>query len=252
MNDSNLVLPIEKEVKLKHVKVYDELYQAIQSGVYPVGSQLPSEPELAQQMDVSRMTLRRALSLLQEDNLIHNIRGKGNFIKEHTPQSSITSNAQSIVNPIDFCSNCEWDDIEVEFRIEPPTDFITNALGCNSVAVVIADRWYKIKETNAAVAYTMSFIPIEILTKHQLNLNELSELEEYMQTTVYQDSATSHATFSHTTTGNFTSTKYTLNEQDSFVLILESIYDSNGDIMICNKHFIPIDNFYMQISTKCK
>lgn len=31
----------------------------IQDGVYPPGSQLPSEPELALQMDVSRMTLRR-------------------------------------------------------------------------------------------------------------------------------------------------------------------------------------------------
>ena len=57
----------------------------IQDGVYPPGSQLPSEPELALQMDVSRMTLRRALALLQEDNLVINIRGKGNFISERNP-----------------------------------------------------------------------------------------------------------------------------------------------------------------------
>ena len=55
----------EKAKKLKHVKVYNRLYSMIQDGVYPPGSQLPSEPELALQMDVSRMTLRRALALLQ-------------------------------------------------------------------------------------------------------------------------------------------------------------------------------------------
>ena len=48
----------EKAKKLKHVKVYNRLYSMIQDGVYPPGSQLPSEPELALQMDVSRMTLR--------------------------------------------------------------------------------------------------------------------------------------------------------------------------------------------------
>ena len=77
----------EKAKKLKHVKVYNRLYSMIQDGVYPPGSQLPSEPELAQQMDVSRMTLRRALALLQEDGLVINIRGKGNFINEADPDA---------------------------------------------------------------------------------------------------------------------------------------------------------------------
>ena len=45
----------EKVKKLKHVKVYNRLYSMIQDGVYPPGSQLPSEPELALQMDVSRI-----------------------------------------------------------------------------------------------------------------------------------------------------------------------------------------------------
>ena len=70
----------KKETRLKHVRVYDQLYRLIQEGVFPAGSQLPSEPVLAGQLSVSRMTLRRALALLQEDHLVKNIRGKGNFI----------------------------------------------------------------------------------------------------------------------------------------------------------------------------
>ena len=62
------------------MRVYDQLYRLIQEGVFPAGSQLPSEPVLAGQLSVSRMTLRRALALLQEDHLVKNIRGKGNFI----------------------------------------------------------------------------------------------------------------------------------------------------------------------------
>lgn len=257
MNDSNHgISNNDKEIKLKHVKVYDQLYQDIHNGTYPIGSQLPSEPDLALQMNVSRMTLRRALSLLQEDNLILNIRGKGNFIKDYTTKTrqatSLASNVQSLTNPIDFCSNIEWDDLEIAFRIEPPTDFITNAIQCNSVVVVIAERWYKQKGNDTAAGYTLSFIPIEMITKHEIDLNKPAELEHYMQSIVYNDSTTSHATFSHTTTGNFSSAKYTLAEHDSFVLILETIYDKNNNVMICNKHFIAIENFSMQISTKRK
>ena len=43
--------------KLKHVRVYDQLYEQILNGTYPAGSQLPSETLLSEHMGVSRMTL---------------------------------------------------------------------------------------------------------------------------------------------------------------------------------------------------
>ena len=88
-----------KVKKLKHVKVYNRLYSMIQDGIYPPGSQLPSEPELAQQMDVSRMTLRRALALLQEDDLVINIRGKGNFINGTDPDAALPG-METIQHPV--------------------------------------------------------------------------------------------------------------------------------------------------------
>ena len=53
--------------KLKHVRVYDQLYEQILNGTYPAGSQLPSETLLSEHMGVSRMTLRKSLALLIED-----------------------------------------------------------------------------------------------------------------------------------------------------------------------------------------
>ena len=46
-----------KTRKLKHVKIYNELYELIQNGTYEPGSQLPSETTLSATMNVSRMTL---------------------------------------------------------------------------------------------------------------------------------------------------------------------------------------------------
>lgn len=44
-----------KENKLKHVKVYDQLYEMIQNGTFPPDSKLPSETVLSAQLDVSRI-----------------------------------------------------------------------------------------------------------------------------------------------------------------------------------------------------
>ncbi len=66
-----------KESKLKHVRVYDQLYEMIQNGTFPPDSRLPSETVLSAQLDVSRMTLRKALTLLQDDGMTRNVQGSG-------------------------------------------------------------------------------------------------------------------------------------------------------------------------------
>lgn len=68
-----------KTRKLKHVKIYNELYELIQNGTYEPGSQLPSETTLSATMNVSRMTLRKALTLLREDGLIKDVQGVGHL-----------------------------------------------------------------------------------------------------------------------------------------------------------------------------
>ncbi|MFI3173264.1 MAG: GntR family transcriptional regulator [Eubacteriales bacterium] len=242
MNQIEHTISPEKDKLLKHVKVYNQLYVLIQDGTYPIGTQLPSEPDLAAQMDVSRMTLRRALALLQEDNLIQNVRGKGNFIKDHT-HSTISSNTQLIQHPVAFCCKEPWDVVELEFRIDPCSDFYAKALQCTPAAVVVADRWYKLSNSTPLISYTLSFIPIEKITDYQVDLNDMTQLETYLQNTVYCESTESTALFSHTTTGNFTSTKYLLSETDSFMLIVEALYDKKHTVMAYNKHYIPIDSF---------
>ncbi len=89
MNDFNLSNSTPKIHK--HVLVYNKLYALIKNGTFPIDSQLPSEPELADMMDVSRMTLRRALALLQEDDLVSLVRGKGNFIKNTNANSYLNT-----------------------------------------------------------------------------------------------------------------------------------------------------------------
>jgi DNA-binding FadR family transcriptional regulator len=60
----------------------ERLGQAIKLGAMPVGTQLPSERELVEQLQVSRTTLREAIRVLQQKGILKTRRGRtgGTFV----------------------------------------------------------------------------------------------------------------------------------------------------------------------------
>lgn len=68
------------------------LEEAIAAGVYRPGSRLPSEAELAEQLAVSRPTLRDALRMLVERGLILRRQGQGTFVREQRIQKDLNRN----------------------------------------------------------------------------------------------------------------------------------------------------------------
>jgi GntR family transcriptional regulator len=66
-------------------KIREELASRISSGRIAAGSKLPPEPELAEEMGVSRATLREALRSLEEDGFLSRTRGAGTYAT-HRPR----------------------------------------------------------------------------------------------------------------------------------------------------------------------
>lgn len=236
------------EKKLKHIKVYDKLYKQIQNGVYPAGSQLPSEMVLAEQMEVSRMTLRKALALFIEDGLIKNVPGVGHFVcSSQKIQSDFLDKSKKIHPIYSYCTELP-DNTEIEFRIEPPTKSILDNLKQYTPAIVIADRWYK--KGDSPFAYSLSFLPIDLIAEKQIDLNYPEELLAYLESECYENMASCRRICSHSTTGNFTAKKYVISEQNSFLLVQETICDKNGQVLISNKHYIPSELYQIEIKIK--
>jgi GntR family transcriptional repressor for pyruvate dehydrogenase complex len=69
----------------------EQLATAIRLGVYPLGSTLPPERELATQLGVSRATLREAMAALRQAGLVQTRRGRGGgtvvILKPPTPSA---------------------------------------------------------------------------------------------------------------------------------------------------------------------
>ncbi|OTP06816.1 GntR family transcriptional regulator [Enterococcus sp. 10A9_DIV0425] len=72
-------------------KIFLALETAIKEGKLPVDSQVPTEKELSQQYNVSRITSKRALTELEQLGLIYRVRGKGSFVKALTSDATDTN-----------------------------------------------------------------------------------------------------------------------------------------------------------------
>ncbi|MCP3032589.1 GntR family transcriptional regulator [Halobacillus sp. A1] len=66
-----------------YIQVLNHLEDEIKSGKWEVGTQLPTQKELADKYNVSLITVRQALTELNQMGYIDNIRGKGTFIKKN-------------------------------------------------------------------------------------------------------------------------------------------------------------------------
>lgn len=71
---------VRMEKKHLYQKIYNDLLQGIKLKRFPPGSRLPSEKELTEQYNVSRITSKKALEMLAEQNLITRMPGKGSYV----------------------------------------------------------------------------------------------------------------------------------------------------------------------------
>ena len=53
-----------------YMKVYSQLKDLILNDTYPIGSQVPKEPDLCSKFGVSRTTVRKAMELLEQGGFV--------------------------------------------------------------------------------------------------------------------------------------------------------------------------------------
>lgn len=66
-------------------KIYDHLKLQILENYYAGGQKLPPERQLCEEFNISRITARHALRLLEADGLVERFQGKGTFVKSAKP-----------------------------------------------------------------------------------------------------------------------------------------------------------------------
>lgn len=243
MNETNI---LGQEKELRYVTVYNKLFKMIQEGTFPEGSRLPSEPDLAKLIGVSRTTLRQALALLQDDGLVRNIRGKGNFIIKSAAEKN--AGLETIGHPVYKCANDEIDDVKIKIRIEPSTDYFNKILVKKTAAVVLIDRWFLCD--GKAIAYTFTLLPIETISKLNLDLNDENKISDFLEKDIYEICSNTSVEIKYSTSGNFAAKEYPISSENQFHLIQETIYKDSEFPIASNKHYLPIKTSSIELHPK--
>lgn len=94
----------------RHEQISDWLREHIEQGTYDIDEKLPSEKELGEQFDVSRVTVRRALQTLESEDYIYRQQGLGSFVKERRA-------AQGLVRLTDFAQDMAQAGLEASSEV---------------------------------------------------------------------------------------------------------------------------------------
>jgi GntR family transcriptional regulator len=93
-------MTIKADNRHLYLQVIDRLKKDIEEGIYKEKEKLPSEFDLAKQLGVSRATLREALRILEEENVIIRRHGVGTFVNAKPLFTSGIEQLNSVTNMI--------------------------------------------------------------------------------------------------------------------------------------------------------
>lgn len=130
--DNAIATPLYQQLENK-------LRQEIDSGMRPIGSKIPTENELSQHYNVSRVTVRKALAKLSELGYLERKSGKGTFVAEKKFQRGISG-------VISFSNLCKMSGFipgskTIKIALEEPTDKDITLMGLKpDEKIIVVDR----------------------------------------------------------------------------------------------------------------
>lgn len=149
-----------------YLQLATEFRHCLDSGVWPVGHQIPPLEELMQTYQVSRMTLRNALGLLEADGLISRGRGKGTFVEK---RSSAT---HSLSLPTSWLETVALSDVLGTHRIVE-SEHVVNQLpafnmACKSAQAPAYQYLCRLHSTDGVpYCYSEVYVDKQLFAKHK-------------------------------------------------------------------------------------
>lgn len=128
----------------------------------PDGERLPSEPKLAQQLGVSRATLREAMRYFETQGLIYRRQGAGTY---KLPSSPVMASGLEVLESIETLAKriglqAKMGEVRIEQR--PATEEESIALGLEGISTVVVVKRI-IQANGKSSAYLIDILPDDVL-----------------------------------------------------------------------------------------
>jgi GntR family transcriptional regulator len=152
-----------------YLQLSNKLAAAIHSGVWQPDEALPSERTLSEQLNISRVTARKAIDILCERGLLTRKQGSGTFItpKLEQPLSRLTNFSEEL-RQRGFAPGSRW--LSRELGMATPEEILSLGLSPN----VMVSRLKRLRTADDVVmAIESSTVPAQYLTNPKLVTDSL-------------------------------------------------------------------------------
>lgn len=240
-------MTIKADHRHLYLQVIDRLKADIEKGVYQENEKLPSEFELSKSLGVSRATLREALRLLEEENVIVRRHGVGTFVNPKPVFTSGIEHLSSVSSMIEK-AGMEPGTIFMSAKEEEPTEEDLNRFQTD-----IDDNVITIERVRTAdgepVVYCIDKVPSNYLPQQFLKNEDLSifsALEKSGNIRVayaitYIDPVGYHETVSPILKCG----------PETALLVLKQLhYDDNDQVVLYSKNYFRADKFSFHVVRK--
>jgi GntR family transcriptional regulator len=112
---------------LRH-RIAESLRERVLAGELEAGAKLPSEPDLARSLGVSRASLRAAIALLEADGVLRRLHGSGTYVT-HAPQLRNDLSRNFGVSEMIAATGLRPGTIRVKAAVEPAPADVAAAFG---------------------------------------------------------------------------------------------------------------------------
>jgi len=167
-HDSTLLVP----------RVAEQLRNMIMGGKLEPESQLPNEPDLSTMLNVSRSTVRSALTILEQGGFILRRRGVGTFVVKDPPaydNLGINSGVTQLIRSSGAVPGC----IEVLITTRPASEHVANRLSIEpGVPIVMIERVRLANERRTV--FTLDYLPQALFHTSDGEISQ-AEIEHFVK-----------------------------------------------------------------------
>ncbi|MGI1797191.1 GntR family transcriptional regulator [Priestia sp. TRN 1309] len=147
-----------------YLQVIDKIKQNIEKGIFKEKERLPSEFDLSKQLGVSRATLREALRILEEENIIVRRHGVGTFVNTKPTFLSGIEQLNSITHMIEQ-AGMKAGTIFLSSQIQELSENDLTRFACGEDKQILFVE--RVRTANGEpVVYCMDKVPQEILPEN--------------------------------------------------------------------------------------
>jgi len=218
-------------------KLHDALGRMI-SATAP-GERLPSEPELASRLGVSRATLREAMRTFETQGMIRRKQGSGTFV---THPSIVIESGLEVLESIERIAEriglkVNMGELKIDQRMASEDE--ERALGLKEKCQIIHISRVILTE-GRPVAYLTDALPCELLTPEELNSGFTGSILDLLLKRGTPPLLTSRTEINAVTASNEVARALGIQRGDVLLRFIAHLYANNGDIVDYSfSYFLP-------------